>query len=709
MTTMPQDKILRWWEHEPLLMYETAPFTSPGIAPGTDWQVTTDPAIEVEVVKASGALQTHGVSFIEGHLTNQVCYFDSAHFMRQPVDYLAGYLEQSKAAGYRTVVYFNVHAIKPIFGQQHPEWKQIRFDGSTIEDLYGFETAFCVNAPWRDWVRGVCLELCQYPIDGIFFDGPCLFANACYCAHCRRLYSEQHGADMPPKEAGHPSLRRLAAFQADSMRRFFEHCNTAIKAVRPDVALYGNSGPKEEPYYIVGRNNRTLIQGQDILVAEGGFVYEKLYLLPVWRVGANAKYYQTQAQGKPIMVANSPAHGPWRSYYQTAPELALALLQPPVHGSGVWFSGFTWFKDQPAFPALAELYRYFNHHRDVYFGAESAARIAVVWPEDSLNYYDKPRVLHGDFTQGGQAGDTVGDMHQEFNGFYDALLKSHLPCDIIDEESVRGEDIFNYDLLVLPNVGCTGQAFDDRLREYVRRGGHVIASFYTSICAEDGARGEDLRLGDLFGLRLLRSPLKPYPHFYFFNQPANASVFADIYPTLLPAPLTSTEVQLTTAEMVSPYSVKFKGWDGSEIKRSEFPAVALNRFGQGKAVYLAGTFGEQYWNYQQQDIRLLLRNLFETLCRRDVLLENAPPTVEVVHRRTRDPVREIVSLVNYTGIGQRPFETIQSLEGIRIRIRAAGNTAHALRLSRDLPVTRDGEWASVLLPQLDLFETIVVQ
>jgi len=163
-------------------------------------------------------------------------------------------------------------------------------------------------------------------------------------------------------------------------------------------------------------------------------------------------------------------------------------------------------------------YKFFSDNRDYYFNTRSMARVAIVWPEDSINFYAKPSVLHGDFTQGGQKGEKTGDINEEFNGFYDALLKAHIPCDIIDEESVRKEDIFKYDLLILPNVGCTGKEFDDRLKEFVREGGNVIASFETSICDECGNRGSDLSLSDLFGIKMLRTPLKPFPHFYFFRQ-----------------------------------------------------------------------------------------------------------------------------------------------------------------------------------------------
>jgi len=172
--------------------------------------------------------------------------------------------------------------------------------------------------------------------------------------------------------------------------------------------------------------------------------------------------------------------------------------------------------------------------------------VAILWPEDSINFYGKPEVLHTDFTQSGQKGETVGDIHEEFNGFYDALVKNVVPCDVIDEESVRSEDIGKYDLLILPNVACIGHAFDDNLRSYVNNGGNVIASFETSICDENGNRGQNLALADLFGIRMLRTSLRPYPHFYFFRT----------------------------------------------------------------AVYLAGVFGGQYRKYKQLDIRLLLRNLF---------------------------------------------------------------------------------------------------
>jgi hypothetical protein len=691
-----------WWEDEPLLVYEATMFTLPGYTMDNNWQQSADPAEEARDVAAVHALQTHQTSILPGHLTNRFCYFKSPHFKENRRDYLAAYLEKSRQAGFRTIIYFNVHVVKPEYGAEFPEWLQIRSDRTPIDGLYGGEKSFCVNSPWRDWVRDVCLDLCRYPIDGIFFDGPCLFANCCYCPHCQRLYKEQYGKDLPPKEAGHPELSRLARFQADSLRRFLEHSNKAIKRIRPDVLLYCNAGPREEPYYLIGRNNRTLIESQDVLAAEGGFIYNELSGQPIWRVGSNAKYYQTQAGAKPTGIFMSPAHGPWRSYYLSEPELRLSFSQAPIHGSGIWFSAFHWFPKQPVFKKIAEDYQFFSDHREIYFKTSSKARVAVVWPADAINFYKSP----ADSVQARQNREPVGGINDEFNGFYDALVKSHVPSDILDEESLRHEDIARYSLLVLPNAACTGAIADDRLRDYVRNGGNIIASFEASLCDENGRRFDEFGLSDLFGVRLLRSGLKPYPHFYFFRRDSWPDIFKDIRPELLPAPLVSCEVELKGAKLVSPFSIKLKGWDGSEILPSEYPAITINEYGKGRVVYLAGAFGEQYWKYKQPEIRLLLRNLFHQLSPPLISLDKAPETVEVVHRQTKDG-REVVTLINYSGGLHRPFESIEPLTDIGIRVRTAKTRAKVLKAGRSLEPLCEGDWLSVRIPRLELFETLV--
>ena len=68
----------------------------------------------------------------------------------------------------------------------------------------------------------------------------------------------------------------------------------------------------------------------------------------------------------------------------------------------------------------------------------------------------------------------------------------------------------------------------------------------------------------------------------------------------------------------------------------------------------------------------------------------------------------MVSLINYTGIGARPFESIQTLAPIVLKIRTTGKKAFALREGIDLEVHREGDWLNVNLPRLEVFETLVL-
>jgi hypothetical protein len=123
---------------------------------------------------------------------------------------------------------------------------------------------------------------------------------------------------------------------------------------------------------------------------------------------------------------------------------------------------------------------------------------------------------------------------------------------------------------------------------------------------------------------------------------------------------------------------------------------------------LAGAFGEQYWRFKQLEIRLLLRNLYRLLSPPLITLENAPETVEVVHRKTQDG-REIVTLINYSGGLHRPSESLRPLENIGVQVKTGRTRVQALKAGRSLEPRRDGDWLAVRIPRLEIFETLVLE
>ncbi len=434
-----------------------------------------DPAAEAGDVAAARALQTHQTSIIPGHLTNRFCYFRSPRFKENRRDYLAAYLEKSRAAGFRTIVYFNVHAVKPEFGADRPDWRQVRFDGRPLDDIYGIETSFCVNSPWRDWVRDVCLDLCRYPIDGIFFDSV-PFRQLLLLRPGRKLYQQAHGREMPPKEAGHPEIGDLASFQSESLRRFLEHSNLAIKSVRPDVLLYCNAGPREEPYYLIGRNNRVLIKGQDILAAEGGFVYGELSGQPPWRVGSNAST-SSAGGGKPTGICHCRPPTVLGERHRARPSWR-SPVQGSVHGSGGLLRGVSTGSRTAGFRRIAATSAYFSGgNRD------TLLRDGGHW-RDPHRLAPTRSISTGVPLEPGSPGvEATGSINDE-STLLRCLDQEPRPC-TTDEESLRATTS-TYSLLILPTPPAretAGQA------ARVRGRADALASF-ESCCRMRPAAGK---------------------------------------------------------------------------------------------------------------------------------------------------------------------------------------------------------------------------
>lgn len=77
------------------------------------------------------------------------------------------------------------------------------------------------------------------------------------------------------------------------------------------------------------------------------------------------------------------------------------------------------------------------------------------------------------------AGPNYGDI---LRWLYDAFFHLNIPVDIVDD-SIR--DFSGYALVVTPGLYCAEDSLLQALREYVRGGGHLIASFRSFFCDEN--------------------------------------------------------------------------------------------------------------------------------------------------------------------------------------------------------------------------------
>ena len=699
--TRPAPPAGEWWRMEPLSILELADplhVAERGVE-------GFDPQRIVARMREMNATAAH-VFPLGCHLDGDVLLFrhESPGDPPAKFDYLQGWLEHSVSAGLRTVVYFNVHSVKAAHARRHPDWQAKRFDGSPKEDVYHIESTFCVNSPWRQWVFARLRELCDYPIDGIFFDGPVFFDDCCYCAHCKAKFAARHDFAMPPMDdVQHAKYRELVDFRAESVCDFVRESRGLIRSIRPGLLLYVNANPLQ-PSRLTARDNRRLAECTDILAAEGGFLGGNLMNdAPIWKVGMNAKLLETQAShaGVPHLVFDSVIHSPWTYYTLPAAEARLLWASSVAHGAGTWMSAYKDSIQSPAVSAIGELYAFGRRQQRRLAGTQSLATVAVVVSADTLNYYAGADVSQTDFTAA-HSDERPGNVTRELYGWYHALWTSHVPFDVIDEGTVESAKLSRYRVIVLPNVACVSEAFAARLREFVAGGGTVLASFQTGCFDERGRRRGTGVIDDVFGVRRDGAGAVEGPRRWDYLLDGDRR---------LPSPEHALRVGVVDgAKVLMSFSRPQPDRYAGLPRDSGDPAVIAHRFGRGRALYCACDLGAALWKWRLPEHLALVQEAIHRHAGSPVRLLGAAPCVDVSMRRTREGAA-VVHLVNYNGGMTRPIQRVLPLRDLVLEARAPLRAARALFHPVELEVTRagDGLTSTVHVGNLDEYEMIQLE
>ncbi|MEK7406148.1 MAG: alpha-amylase family protein [Acidobacteriota bacterium] len=691
----------QWWEREPLRIIDVGSVFGEIAARG--------PA-EVAARKAGLLFNAEHLQ-IMGHqkgLDDSGFFFATQLAGKANEDYLKKYLPEAKARGLRVMVYFNVHWYNLPFGDRHPDWLQIKEDGKPLTNVYETGTSFCVNSPWREWCFQALRDLCAYPIDGIFYDGPIFFPETCYCRWCREKYRKAHGTELPSKrERRGKAFRSLVEFQARSLADYLRDSRLVVKSVNPEIAFYMNGGVRGANW-ATGRLNRVLIAEQDILGSEGGFISGDLTRVPMWKPGVTAKLLETQSPTKPRVIFSAAGHKPWTFSILPAPELRLLYADTIANAASVWFGFPPSELDQPEMKALAEMNRYLARAGAWYLDTRSEARVALVWSDASANFYAGSEAQLIDIDRV-PARSEVGNLDGEFNGMAEALVRSLTPFDVIDDVTLEQEPLTRYAAILLPNTAVMSEQAAGRLREYVRGGGNLLATFETSLYDETGLRRNEFALADVLGVSDARKIVGP-TRWDFMRPRGDSPLVAGLRRDFVPSTAYHVRVSVKGGQALAHFTRPLAGRYDGIPEVSEDPALVVNQLGRGRAVYFAGDLGNSIQGFRLGEHLRLVRNALRELAPSPVEIANAPQSLEVVLRSQQNGKRLLVHLVNFTGEMTRPIQRILPLENLRIRVRVKATKAQTLMHPRALALRRvAAEQVEFVLPRMEEYEVVVIE
>ena len=701
-----------WWEKNPLRYFEFCNCMNPWVNPFNrnpvkEAELKAKVFANMELLHVWGAAQPPEKGFDDTGF-----YFKTKVASRENIDYLAKYLPEAHKRGIKVIVYLNVHWYNSKFAEKHPDWVQVTEKGKPLDELYGSKsTSFCVNNPsYREWCFQILRDLCAYDVDGIFYDGPVFFEETCYCKFCLEKFRSQYGKEMPPKsQRQHFDFRYLLEFQAKSLGEFLRDSRNIIKSINSEIIFYANSQPLA-PSWANGRLNRELIKHQDILGAEGGFIYGDLTRTPIWKPGSTAKLLATQSDGKPVAVFDSAAHYPWALGYMLPPtEIWILWAESVANGANAFLVMFG--IDPKLVPghvkAIGQMHKFVRDNAQYYMGTKSEAQVALVWSEKTANFYEGSYVPKSDFTRE-YLGREIGNVFTEFHGFYEMLLRNHIPFDVIDDVYLEKDNLQRYRLIILPNMACMSPETAQRLKDYVWKGGNLICTFETSLYDDYGERQQGFQLQEVYGAESKNKVFGPMNHDYL--TPAATHQILNGISKWIPAPKYSVEIKLREAIPLMFYSQRQIGRYDAVPSPSPDVALAINTYGMGKTVYFSGTLADSYVAFHFNDYLRLTGNIIRELAPPPISVENIPASTEVTLRSQAEGAKMIIHLVNFTGEMTRPMRRIIPIKNAKITLKVTRRvqSVRALRSKRDLKFRSEKSAVAFTVPRVEEYEAIVV-
>lgn len=467
----------------------------------------------------------------------------------------------------------------------------------------------------------------------------------------------QINAPVPTGETGtHGLSLDWNRFCSDQVIDFMEEEIKAVKAVNPDIPTTANLMYDFDCY-----NYKKLAQKVDVVSWDA---YPQWHSADDLRTASDFAFwhdYMRSLKKKPFLLMEStPSTTNWRPVSKLKkPGMHMtSSMQAVAHGS----DSVQYFQFRKSRGSSEKFHgavvdhngegntRVFADVTEVGKRLEDMSQVygAVPKPEVAL-VYDVENSWAIDF----ERGPRNSGMHylETVKDHYEALRVLGIPVDIVTQE----DDISEYKLVIAPMLYLIREGFEDKLRDFTEKGGTLVSTYHshivneTDLCYLGGVPG---KMMDVYGIWNEETDA-------LGDEERNSIVMQNkTYESKDLCALLHT----TTAEVLGTYGSDF--FEGS-------PAFTVNRFGNGRAYYIAtrpgSDFYGDFYNTLRRDLGIqcalpiLLPKGIVSVNRenengRFIFVQNFTPSARTVNLDREYTVLENGDRINRLEL--RPYETV---------------------------------------------------
>jgi hypothetical protein len=624
-------------------------------------------------------------------------------------DVFGGLVEGCRRLGMVVVARTDPHATYEDAKAAHPDWIAVTAEGAPRRHWASPEMwVTCGLGPYNfDFMTDVTKEIVtRYGVDGIFvnrWDG----SGMCYCEHCRANFRSASGHELPrTNDPQDPVRQAYLLWRQDRLFTLWRLWDAEVRRIKPDSCVVPNTG---------GGANSALDMRQ-IGVLAPTLVADRQArhgVTPPWANGKSAKEFRATMGRKPIIgcfsVGLEEAYR-WKDSVQSPAEIRLWVADGIANGLRPWFTKFGGTINDPRWlQPVADIYawcagaeRYLRNERPL-------ARVAIVYSQQTAWFY---RGQHG-------APDGLEDAAL---GWYQALIEARIPFEMVHEQLLDAERLAPFQTLILPNLAALSDAQCDQLRQFVARGGGLVATSETSLADERGVPRRDFALADLFGASWRGPGEGPMHNAYLQLNHAGAP---ELLRGLEDAPRTihgvwrvDVAAHLPAAPAPLTLIASYPDLPMEKVyprqPPTNLPQVFLRESpGGGRVVYFPWDIDRTYWEVLAVDHGKLLQNAVAWATHEEPpVTVKGPGVLDVTLWQQRDSVT--VHLVNLTNpmMMKGPVRELLALGEQQVRVRLpAGLRARGLRLlvaGTSPSFRQDGGWLEVAVPTITVHEVVAI-
>ena len=609
-----------------------------------------------------------------------------------------------RALGMNVLARTDPHAAREDVRAAHPDWIAVTRDGEPRRhwanpDLW----VTCALGPYNfEFMDQVHREIVsRYGVDGIFANRWSPQGGDCYCVHCQQNFKAATGHELPRStDRRDPARRPFLEWRKARLTELWKRWDATVRAARAEARFIPNGPPDMKT-----AGELAPIQFADNQARRG--------VTPPWANGRRAKEYRSVMGRRPVggifsVGLEEPYR--WKDSVQSEPEIRLWVAEGTANGARPWvtkFSGVLY--DRRWLPVVERIYDWHHRHERYLRNEESLARVALLYSE-----------------QMAAASTPAGDRAEDHVlGMYHALVEARVPFDLVHEAFLTPERLDRFSLLILADAAALSDVQCAAIRDYVNRGGSLLATFASSLYDETGGRRPDFGLADVFGvsfagridgpmqnsyLSLDADPVTGKRHALLDGLDDTPRIINGVYrvdvrphDTTFASPLTliPTYPDLPMEDVYP------------RVPHTTTGEVFLRQLTRGRVIFFPWDIDRTFWEVMSVDHLKVLRNAIAWASRDPQPVEvEGPGVIDVTVWRQRDSMT--VHLVNLTNpmMMKGPLREAIPVGPLRVRVRlpqgARARGVQLLTAGTAPGLTEANGVMTLTVPSVEIHEVIAV-